>query len=79
MCAEAIVEASKGGKVMVGENAFRIYLDKCAALSAILDCSVPSADASLINLESCPLLPMHLLASVRPQVSVAHGQSQTRG
>jgi hypothetical protein len=30
MCAEAIVEASQKGKVMVGEDAFRVYLDKCA-------------------------------------------------
>ena len=29
MCAEAIVEASQKGKVMVGEDAFRVYLDKC--------------------------------------------------
>lgn len=28
MCAEAIVEGSKGGKVMVGEQDLRVYLDK---------------------------------------------------
>lgn len=42
MCAEAIVEASQKGKVMVGEDAFRVYLDKCVpgsplALTAPLD------------------------------------------
>lgn len=28
MCAEAIVEASQGGKKMCGEDAIRVYLDK---------------------------------------------------
>jgi geranylgeranyl reductase len=28
MCAEAIVEASEGGKKMCGESAIRVYLDK---------------------------------------------------
>jgi geranylgeranyl reductase len=28
MCAEAIVEASEGGKKMCGEGAIRVYLDK---------------------------------------------------
>jgi len=28
MCAEAIVEASQGGKKMCGESAIRVYLDK---------------------------------------------------
>jgi geranylgeranyl reductase len=28
MCADAIVEASQGGKKMCGESAIRVYLDK---------------------------------------------------
>jgi hypothetical protein len=32
MCAEAIVEASAGGKKMCGEAAIRSYLDKCVCV-----------------------------------------------
>lgn len=28
MCAEAVVEASKSGQYMIGENDLRVYLDK---------------------------------------------------
>ncbi len=51
MCAEAIVEASKGGKQMVGEDAFRVYLDKCAQLSSFASLfQLPSLHPSYVRL-----------------------------